>query len=252
MRSFFTICFLAFSVLWLSACTSSPELQKYPRAEIDRPYTLPKGVATWTTLIPTGYFSDDSSSFFLPPIPIPIVWQSSLSDDWTLEWSPLPLSVSHQISYSKEQVLGFSTGLSLLGYDTSSGAVLNPLLSLYHRFRLGESWAVETIPSLNAQFQTKRNPWTWSAGISSGLLFQLTETFAIKPRVGLNFSRGYQAVVAEVEPERNTRLTIPLSLLTSWSFHRQWNLDAHYIYSRIGQQRGYSSHTGLFSVVHYW
>ncbi len=36
-------------LIFVSSCASGPELAKYPVAEIDRPYTLPQGVAFLTS-----------------------------------------------------------------------------------------------------------------------------------------------------------------------------------------------------------
>lgn len=238
----------------LASCTSGPELQKYPRTQIERPYTLPKGVATWQTFVPTGYFSDNTSTSFLPPIPIPLVWQSSLSDNWTLNWVPLPLSVSHQISYSKEQVWGATFGMGF-GYASSLGLVLAPTLSLYQRYKVGTNWALETTPTVSGQYHTKGEPWEWSVGLSSGPLFQLTDTFALTPKVGVFVERGYRNTdsIADlsVETENSTQVTVPLSLNAEWSFHRQWDFNATYSFHRIGHARGYTAHVGLLSLVHY-
>src|SRR5436309_3246080 len=82
----------------LSGCASGPALEKYPRREMDRPYTLPTGVASWH--IPTifGHIQDDTSSSTILPIPVPLIWETALTDDWNLIFFPLPFGFSHQIS----------------------------------------------------------------------------------------------------------------------------------------------------------
>src|SRR5206468_2736409 len=134
--------------------------------------------------VPTAYFKDDTGSSYLPPTPIPLYWQSSLSDDWTLNWSPLPISVSHQFSYTKDQVWGTTFGMGG-GYASSLGAVLVPTLNFYHRMKVGADWAWETSPSASGEYHTKGDPWEWSVGVWTGPMFQLTETFALSPKVGV-------------------------------------------------------------------
>lgn len=247
-------------VLWLSlvvvaGCTSGPELQKYPRTQMDRPYTLPKGVATWETLIPTGYFSDNTGSFFLPPIPIPLFWKSSLSDDWTLNWVPLPLSISHQFSYSKEAVWGATFGLGF-GYASSIGLVVAPSLSLYQRTKLGEKLAWETTPGASAQFKEKGGNQEWQFGLTTGPLFQLSDRFALSPTIGISVANGYRnaASLADltVAPLPLTRVTVPLSLKAAWSLGRQWDMDTSYSFYGIGHANGYRAHVGVIHFVHYW
>lgn len=74
----------ALVILSLTAgCAAGPELEKYPRAEIDRPYTLPKGVAAWHIPTVFGYIGDNSYSCTIFPVPVPLIWESSLSDETT-------------------------------------------------------------------------------------------------------------------------------------------------------------------------
>lgn len=255
-NSFFrssSFCSLLVALL-LVGCTSGPELQKYPRRQMERPYTLPDGVATWETISLSSYTKDDSGSSFLWPIPIPLVWRSSLSDTWTLNWSPLPLSVSHQLSYSKDQVWGTTFGMTG-GWTSWSGVIINPSISLYHRLALGESWALQTTPIINATYRTKEGTGKYYGGISSGPMFQLTDTFALTPSVGLYIDTGYKALSFEtesVDPEPTTRLTVPLRLAAAWSFDRQWDLNTTYSFNRIGHTRGYTEHLAYIHLVHYW
>lgn len=251
---------VAINGLWvvalvLSACASRPELTKYPRTQIERPYTLPQGVSTWKTITPFGFFSDRTGDAFLPPIPVPLFWQQSLSDNWTLNWTPLPLSVSHQLHYSKDSVWGVTFG-SGLGWANSYGFVLAPSLTLYQRQRLGEKVAWETEPDLSAQYHTKGSPWDWSLGLSTGPRFQLTDTLSLSPKVGIAVERGYHNTLSladvSITPEITTQTTFPLSLHGSWSFHRQWDLNAGYTFYRLGYSNDYSAHVGVLSLIHYW
>src|SRR4051812_43675078 len=105
-------------VATLAGCASGPELEKYPRSLIDRPYTLPHGADAW--LMPGVLLVSrdaDGTNHFIPPIGIPLGWKQSLSDDWQLSWSPLPLALSHQISHDDSGYLGAGFGVG--GYYSS-------------------------------------------------------------------------------------------------------------------------------------
>lgn len=240
----------------LAGCAAAPELQKYPRTQMNRPYTLPKGLATWTTRIPVGQATDATGSQFYAPIPNPLNWQTALSDDWTLNFTPLPISVSHQFSYSAQQVWGATLGSSF-GYATSLGLIVAPELHLYQRTKLGDKLALETSPSFYAQYLSKNQDFNWSAGLTSGPLFQLTETFALSPKVGLFVENGFDYTIgsfstATISPAQTTNVLVPLSLTAAWSFHRQWDLNASYTLHRIGHPRDYTSHYATIRFVHFW
>lgn len=245
------------SVILLIGCAAAPELQKYPRTQMQRPYTLPKQVATWTTAVPVGSIQDSTGSFFIPPIPNMLNWATSLTDDWQLNFTPLPLSISHQFSYSPEQVWGATFG-SGFGYASTIGLVIAPGLHFYQRTKLGKNVALETSPSFEAQYTTGTQLFTWTVGLNAGPLFQLNDTFALSPKVGLYVDNGYDdAAVTSlsyiaISPARTTAVLMPLSLNAAWSFHRQWDLNASYTFHRIGHTASYTSHYGLLRLVHFW
>lgn len=248
-------CLVALTVVLISACASGPELEKYPRTQIDRPYTLPDGVATWRTPIVTWYEKDNTDSYFIPPIPVPLLWQSSLTDNLTLNWSPFPLSLSHQWFDSGAHLLGATYGLGV-GYATDLGWLFTGSLSFYYRQRLAKQWALETTPSITGTYLTKVSPTRWAFGVGVGPLWQVTETFTLSPKAAIRVQEGFRentfAGELKVTQSNATRVVFPLSLTAEWSFDRQWDASLNYVYSRLGHDRGYESHLGTLTFTHFW
>src|SRR5687768_11386684 len=68
------------SILILGGCAASPKLDSFNRREIDRPYTLPEGVAAWHVAAVGGVVQDNSNKVTVPLIPYPLLWETALSD----------------------------------------------------------------------------------------------------------------------------------------------------------------------------
>jgi hypothetical protein len=245
----------------LSACASGPELERYPRRDIDRPFTLPKGVATWHIPIITGYFKDDIGSTFLPPIPVPLIWEQSLSDDWNLTWAPFPLLLTHQLWNTGWGFGGLGVGFGF-GYGSNTGFRLIPSISFVVRQKITDETAIELTPSFTPEipFQSDQE-FRWSAGLTAGPLFQLTDTFSLKPAVGLGATHGRTSYSGSLNPASNdvspnisadTTFNLTLWLTGSWSFARQWDLRPMYMYSGIGSSTGLQAHMGVLDFVHFW
>lgn len=123
--------FLFLSVLFviLTSCTSMKSFEHWPTSEIDRPYTLPDKIDSWQselngTIKLTGNglkVNDTEYSVFN--------WSQSLSDNWELEWSPLPLSFKHQLYYNNIGYFGFEFGVVPL-YSTSEGWGIFPVIEI--------------------------------------------------------------------------------------------------------------------------
>ena len=191
----------------------------------------------------------------LPPIPLPIFWQTALSDTWQLNWSPLPLSVSKQFHHAKDQVWGFTIGTGV-GYASNLGLVLAPALQFYQRTKIGPAWAWETAPDFSFEYTSKPGQFDWSVGLMTGPLFQITEHFALAPKVGVNVSYGYRNLISisdvTVAPPRQAKFTVPVSLAAKWSLARQWDFNATYSLYAIGYTNGYMAHLGSLRLVHFW
>lgn len=247
----------ALSVLsFFAGCASGPELEKYPRREIDRPYTVPEGVATWH--IPTifGVVKDANESVTLPPVPVPLIWETALSDDWNLLFYPLPLGVSHQFSNTESARTGF-TLLNSFSYSSVSGFRLMPNLSFGYRLKTSAELAIDFTPSvtLDIPFESGE-PFYWAAGINVGPLFQLSDTFALKPNTTLGLSRGWAFSRAgdldKLEIEDTTEFSLSLGVSSVWSFARQWDLRPSYTFAGLASGTSLKAHLGVIEFVHFW
>ncbi len=241
----------------LAACAAGPELAKYPRAEIDRPYTLPKGVAAWQTLLPYSFAKDASGFRTLPPvIPVPLFWKSSLSDNVTLNWVPLPLLFSFQLDYSDKQLIGVDAGVGG-GYASGSvGAIIEPVASVFYRRKLTKTIAAEAKFAGDFTYWTGSKESFWDIGLTLGPRFQLSEVFSLRPAAEIQLSYAnfqlINPVLVGVLPPKTTMFRLPLKLSLSWSISRQWDLGFNYVYQGIGEPNRYSNHSGALSATHFW
>jgi hypothetical protein len=229
-----------------AGCASGPELEKYPRREIDRPYTLPEGVATWHIPIVTGVVQDSDESVFVPPIAVPLIWESALSDDWNLIFYPLPLGVSHQFANTESARTGF-TLLNSFSYSSLRGFRLIPNIAFGYRAKLDRDTALDVTPSvtLDIPFE-KGESFRWSAALGVGPLFQLSETFSLKPSVSVGVTRGWTYELSsnldDLEVRDTTTFTLGAGLASVWSFARQWDLRPAYVYSGSTSSDGLRAH----------
>jgi len=231
------------------ACTARTALKDYPRSRIDRPYTLPAGVDTWTTSAVGSYASDNYGSNNFVPVPWPLNWGVSLSDTWTLELSPLPLAVSHELLRTEDQLLGARLSCGL-GFG-SEGVLVFPTVRIDHRVRLARRWAWGSDASVGVTRWTNQPSWGWSAGIASGPIWQVTDTFALQPVVSVSLARS-QLLLPGLPLAQTARVLVPLGLDATFSVGRQWDLDAGFSYDRIGRTNGYTAYSGSLALTHFW
>jgi len=238
-----------------TGCASGPELDKYPRREIDRPYTLPKGVAAWH--IPGGYTNTVSNSAPAASAGLiyPLVWESSLSDDWNLIWFPIPLGVSHQIMNTDKTRLGFSF-LSGFGYGSSQGWFFSPTLSVSDRHKISNDIAIEVTPSVAFDITTGGGPVRWAANVSTGPVLQLSDEFALKYSLVLGVANGKDVMSGFQDsssvPVGVTSFNMGMGMSAVWSFARQWDFRPSYSYSGIGSQNGQQNNTLFADIVYFW
>ena len=232
------------------ACTAGTALKDYPRSRIDRPYTLPAGVDTWTTNAAGSYARDNYGSNNLFPVPWPLNWGVSLSDTWTLELSPLPLGVAHELLRTEDQLLGARLSWDL-GFG-SEGVLVAPTLHVDHRVRLGRRWAWGSGASAGVKRWTDQPRWGWwSAGISTGPIWQVTDNFALLPIFSVSVART-QVLLPGLPLAQTSQLLVPLGLEANFSVGRQWDLDAGFSFDRIGRANGYTAYTGSMALTHFW
>jgi hypothetical protein len=233
----------------LVACTARIALKDYPRSRIDRPYTLPAGVDTWTTAATGSYVRDNYGSNTLVPVPWPLNWGLSLSDTWTLELNPVPLAISHELLRTDDHLLGARLSWSL-GFG-SEGVLLAPSLRMDHRIRLGRTWAWGTAVSGGITRWTNQPSWGWSVGLGTGPIWQVTDTVALQPVVGLGVARTH-LLLPGFPLTHVAQVVAPLGMNATFSVARQWDFDASFSYDRIGRENGYAAYSGSVALTHFW
>ena len=249
MTSAHLCCALVLAALGSVACTAGAGLSGYPRSQIDRPYTLPAGVDSWATRAAGTYARDDLRSSTFVPVPWPLFWGHSLSDDWTLGFTPLPSAISRQLVRTDDQLLGATLAWGL-GFG-SEGLLIAPSLTIAHRVRLSRSWAWTTAVSGSAWHWTDQTGWGWGAAVGAGPLLQVTEAFSVQPGIALSVART-NLLFSGLPLMPAARLTVPLDLEGRLSLTRQWDVDAVFSYDGIGYENGYRRYTASLALVHFW
>lgn len=261
MSPSFTRWFAIFSfmtIIFISGCASRPPLEKYPRREIERPYTLPDGVNNWHIRTSVSRNRDDKFSQAAIALPNPLIWEIALNDDWTLLWYPINLGISHQFWKNETSRLGFSF-LANMAYSSIMGFRVYPTLNLSYRHQLTQKVALDFVPSVVLDFPFKSGKkFHWSTSLDIGPVLQLAENFALKPNLFFAATHGRTALPNATETyfigelEERTIFVMGLGTSATWSFARQWDLRPTYNYSGFTAENGYEAHFGSLEFVHFW
>lgn len=244
--------FITVILSFLTACSTTPVFEKFPRQRVDRPFTLPEGVTSWRGQI--GYANDGSQKAF----GYPLFWDQASSDDWNLTWSPFPLDIHYQILRDEDRVLGASLNLMGPAYSRQQDFLWKPSITFYHRKKLTASSALEAGSGFQLEMgrpqYNESASWNFSNWV--GLLFQLNENIAIGPRLFLFVEKGnpFGPYLNSNKPRvgvDDVNLRFPLGLFASAWIFRQWELTANYQYFGIGY-RGYESHQIFLDLIYYW
>lgn len=242
-----------------AGCTAAPVVEDYPERAIDRPFTLPNGMASWQTSLIYENETDRQYDYrnihsFLNPL----TWNQALSDTWQLTWTPLPIYVSHQLSRDESGYWGISVG-SGFGLSSNDGWVLTPMVNVTKRSKLGTDFALDTTLATSFQlpFGSERREFTWEAGVVASPLYQVSNHWMVGPVVGV-YSRD--EVVIDIDFSRNDfirrghqrKTRVPLGATTKWLLSKQWELSADYLYHRLGYDAGYTLHQASVTATHYW
>ncbi len=243
----------------LAGCAAAPIVDEYPTREIDQPFTLPKGMASWETLIGYEHERYPDDDFYHSSLLYPLVWNQALSDTWQLTWMPLPLGVRHQIHRDETGYWGATLGLGG-GYSSIGGWMVQPSPSIERRMVLGPDFALDT--SLYGTFRIPfrdNGYWSsdWLLGVSFRPVFQLSNRFSIGPAVSVVSER--QSIVTldftDIDPIRESvsrKVRFPMGVHSSWRISRRWEMVASYSLARLGYPRGYTRHTTQASFHYYW
>jgi len=211
---------------------------------IDRPYTLPKGVAAWKTLLTNGIKN---------PIPVPLFWEQSINNNLTLEWAPLPVGLRYQILNKDNLMFGARLSLGLLvGQDSP---LIIPRISFVNRTKLTQNTALEANLITAVTYKNKSG---YKSGLTSyfelGPIFQISDVFAFKPELGIRLA-SYPDISKTIEETDyiiyKKRLVYPLKLNFDLKFSNQWLLETQYEYQNLVSS-GYSLQTVSLTLSHYW
>lgn len=213
------------AVLLLTAsCASGPALEKFPERQIERPFTLPKGVAAWKTQA-TGHqtLTEGSVRNYRIPFPIPLIWHQALSDELTLEWSPLPLGLRYQLSRSEAQVSGLHFLAEQLGYGTRSGWFAQLRLEASQRRMISETLAIEGKATVRPNFGIGPDDRESFVNLSVGPYFQLSPSVVLSPKIQLQASWTQYTALSELEARQ---VFFPIGLYGSLALGRRWEVTS--------------------------
>lgn len=243
-------------ILLIVGCAARDPVQKLSQREIDRPYTLPYGIGGWETQVSLGLFQNPQTSSLIP-MANPFIWHSPLSNDFMLEFFPLPLGIKYQVSHSENGYIGVSFYAGAT-FSSDEGFRFKPSLNWSRRDFIDKNIALQSDLSFNPIVAFNNAPFIWSAVFWFGPLWQISETVAVQPRAGVTLHQDdipdTEMVDREgpIRPGTETRFGIPLGLQAFWNFDRQWSLDGAYSYYRLGEVNGFSAHLLLVQLGHYW
>jgi len=237
----------------LTSCAPTGNLDLYPRRQIDRPYTLPKGMAAWQP-----FWYSDSVKFGnrtkTTAVFNPIVWTQSLSNDLNLVWFPLPLLLRYQIYRTDRDVYGFSIGFSTFGYSSIDEWTIGGTVSGYQRHKFNDWLALVTTLSFDSVVRTKSNSSdSWGADLAVGPMFQMSDDISLLPQIHYALERNYPSVYDKPETlEGKTYSLAPLSVAISWNMSGQWELQTYYQHKSIGYPDNIREEIIAVRMSHYW
>ncbi|MCP4445855.1 MAG: hypothetical protein GY811_11005 [Myxococcales bacterium] len=235
---------------FVASCSSPRGLDTFPTRDIDRPYTLPADVNTWSMPTITAFrpAHDGVESEFLPPIPLPIFYSISLTETLTLDAALIPSSLRYQAYRGDDHLIGIAAGVGLPSYSSVRGGLVLPLhTSVFHRVHLAKWIALETSAGASLLIRTDdREGWRGSA--TTGPRLQLTDRLSFRPSAAAGVGKADSVFVSDdddgVEPLINTGAHI------GWNLHSRWRLALDYVL--FGLLDDHLTHTGAFTVTLYW
>lgn len=235
-------------------CGTSQKLEEYPYREIDRPYTLPKGVNRLDTTTYIGQINNRGDTEDLFQVPLPTFVETGISDKSSL---PL-LGYRFQFFHNSLHTFGFQTLFNLyLGYNIGAVAFFD--LSTYYRFRVTDF--------LSFNLDTYRKPLFYVGddlgsitSISFYPLLQVTDRVALGASIQHRITRQVYASIylmpqqyfsSDSDRFSATDITHPTSVFVMWNFHRRWDLAAEYSWTPI-RGEAIDFKLGLLRLSYYW
>jgi hypothetical protein len=242
--------------LGFAGCAAAPVLEKYPERQIDRPYTLPKDVASWQTLFGSfhereGNWSDNTTLIF------PLIWNQSLSDTWQLTWMPLPLMVSHEITRDETGYWGASLGTGV-GYGSYSGLTLWPSALVKRRQIFSPDFALDASLVGNFRLPSRHDDFRWAGGVSVAPLFQVRSNIALGPTLAARLEEDVLTVVDITDGDwtftstRTRKMRYPIGAYAHWLMSKQWEVTFSHTYYGLGYDAGFTRRDYLLTLTHFW
>ena len=256
-------CSVALVLIAGIACRAPDGLATYPTRDIDRPYTLPDDVDTWTTRATGSYEAATRFRFVqapdrplrgedvadvTPPVPLPFGYELSLSSRITLVGFILPIALRIQLLHDATSTLGMVVAVTPIRIggardeDEIGGA-----LFLDHRLRLGRDVALESSIGGGASI-VERTPDDAHLSVSVGPRVQLTDRVSVRPSIAFEWSkrtRWWDATVIGDHP-----VHVPLRLDAHWNLHRRWSAGLGYEAGTISQAP--DRHEASARATYYW
>jgi hypothetical protein len=120
-------------------CAGGPIAKNYPTKKIDQPYVIPQGMKSWTAGFRYGEAEMPGDHDW--NIGGPFYFESALSTNWSLLYTPIPLGVRYQIAHDEKSTAGVTAGSSI-GYSSYSKWLFGPIVEVSYRRNICDDKAV--------------------------------------------------------------------------------------------------------------
>jgi hypothetical protein len=258
---------LGITVFALAGCAATPKLADYPRREIDRPVTLPKGVTSWGMhgsysveryrFDYTGERVTDQSVYAA----IPSQYQTSLSDEWNLVWYPIPIAAIYSIRNDSAATTGLTLGYGFR-FSNYGNTAAELYAAYFHRQKLTPDFAIEFSPSLAPWIPIGENAkWDLQASLGVGPFVQIGEFLAARAGMRAVLRRDSTTVMSgdlfsskglDITTTYTWRMVYPLYAGLNWSVGRQWDIGGTLEYQKLGEANDYSNFQVAYELRHFW
>lgn len=244
--------FLIITIFTFTGCAATVNLDMYPRRQIDRPYTLPKGLATWepywySESLQSSSGSAKSNNFNA------LVWSVAPSSNLNIVCYPLPFILRYQIDRTDRNVYGASLGFYTLAYSIEDRWTIGTAISEYQRHKFNDWLALVTTISFENLYRQRNRGDAWGAELAVGPLFQVSDDIALRPEIHYAYEHNYPSVIDKPQIlESKTYKLVPLSFLISWNVSREFELQANYENKGIGYPDDIREESIAIRMLNYW
>jgi len=218
-------------MLFIIGCTPSENLKRYSKRNIDRSYTVPEEV----TLVQFSGFAyhekragAKNQRMILPPV-VPFIVRYGISDKLNLDLNVLFLpGISYEVFRNQKHMFGGSFGVRGFGYSEDNGFLFLPALEAHYRFLFSSFAAIETDASIGTMLRTKQSLYYSSLlKLKSGLLFQISSTFSLKPYFMLSNSKS------DGDLSYENKFIVPIGAQFDFAAYEQLSFGVDYKYSSV-------------------